>query len=97
VGENQRWKVDMVADAIPAPAGFSLWLPSLPRRARFMDILLTSAYGTKRTCRSYLDMTDLCAHTLERDEYGWIGIPLQLFCLSMILSENRIPLFRIML
>ena len=29
--------------------------------------------------------------------FSWIVIPLYLFCLSMIFSENRYTLFRIML
>jgi len=34
---------------------------------------------------------------LERDELWFDRHPALAFCLSMILSENRIPLFRIML
>jgi len=36
-------------------------------------------------------------HALERDELWFDRHPALAFCLSMIFSENRIPLFRIML
>jgi hypothetical protein len=34
---------------------------------------------------------------LERDDFSSSRHPAQSFCLSMIFSENRYPLFRIML
>jgi hypothetical protein len=50
-----------------------------------------------RRMRAWRNSLERLGTTLEQDDFSSIRHPALSFCLSMIFSENRYPLFRIML
>jgi hypothetical protein len=59
---------------------------------QIFTLVLTHGRGPRRFCQ----VLRREGTTLERDDFGLNHDPALAFCLSMIFSENRYPLFRIM-